>query len=101
MELAIWSKDTEVYGTKGKLIANKENKMKFIAGDQNENETLLDLSPLPHERSNIFSYLAAVITGKINPESDLSSLAVNGIVVEILSAAKESAKTGKTIYLKN
>ena len=93
-------KDTEVYGANGILIANKENKMKYIVGEQNGKETWLDLSPLSHERSNIFSYLAAVITGKINPESDLSSFAVNGIVVEILSAAKESAKTSKTIYLK-
>ncbi len=43
--------------------------------------------------------LAAVVTGKINPDKDLSSFPVNEIVVEILSAAKESAKTGKTIYL--
>ena len=92
-------KDTEVYGTNGILIANKENKMKHIAGNRLGKETWLDLSPLPHERSNIFSYLAAVINGKINPQHDLSSFPVNKIVVEILSAAKESAKTGKTIYL--
>ena len=92
-------KDSEVYGTGGILIANRENKMKYISGEQKEKETWLDLSPLPHERSNIFSYLAAVINGKIDPGNDLSSLPVNGIVVEILSAAKESAKSGKTIYL--
>ncbi|MDB5230185.1 MAG: Glucose-fructose oxidoreductase [Chitinophagaceae bacterium] len=92
-------KDTEVYGTTGILIANKENKMKYIIGDQVGKETWLDLSALPRERSNIFSYLAAVINGKIDPQHDLSSFAVNEIVVEILSAAKESAKTGKTIYL--
>ncbi|MEO6730723.1 MAG: Gfo/Idh/MocA family oxidoreductase [Ferruginibacter sp.] len=93
-------KDTEVYGTNGLLIANRENKMKYITGGQNGKDTWLELSPLPHERSNIFSYLAAVINGKIDPANDLSSFAVNEIVVEILSAAKESAKTGKTIYLK-
>ncbi|MGI8580592.1 MAG: Gfo/Idh/MocA family protein [Chitinophagaceae bacterium] len=92
-------KNTEVYGTNGILIANKENKMKQIVGDRSGKETWLDLSPLPHERSNVFSYLAAVVTGKINPDKDLSSFPVNEIVVEILSAAKESAKTGKTIYL--
>ncbi len=92
-------KDTEVYGTNGLLIANKEHKMKSRIGDQNAKETWLDLAPLPRERSNIFSYLAAVINGKIDPQRDLSSFPVNEIVVEILSAAKESARTGKTIYL--
>jgi hypothetical protein len=61
-------------------------------------EKWLDLSALPNEQSNVFSYLAAVVNGKIKPEKDLSSFAVNSVVVEILSAAKESAKTGKTIY---
>jgi predicted dehydrogenase len=93
-------KDTEIYGTKGILIANSGNKMKHIIGDRFGKETLIDLMPLPHERSNVFAYLAAVINGKVNPEKDLSSLPVNEIVVEILSAAKESAKSGKTIYLK-
>jgi hypothetical protein len=40
-----------------------------------------------------------VVNGKIDPKKDLSSFAVNEVVVEILSAAKESAKTGKTIFL--
>ena len=92
-------KDTEVYGTNGMLIANKENKMKYIAGSRVGKETWLELSPLPHERSNVFSYLAAVVNGEIDPKKDLSSFAVNEVVVEILSAAKESAKTGKTIFL--
>ena len=93
-------KDTEVYGTKGILIANKENKMKFTVGDRFGKETWLDLNPLPQERSNVFSYLAAVVNGKIIPDKDLSSFPINEIVVEILSAAKESARSGKTIYLK-
>lgn len=93
-------KETDVYGTNGILIANKENKMKHIVGERTGKETWIDLSPLPQERSNVFSYLAAVVNGKINPDKDLSSFSVNEIVVEILSAAKESARTGKTIYLK-
>jgi predicted dehydrogenase len=93
-------KNSEIYGTEGILIANKENKMKYISGKEPGIETWVDMAPLPHERSNIFSYLAAVINGKISPGKDLSSFPVNEIVVEILSAAKESAKTGKTIYFK-
>ncbi len=93
-------KDTEVYGTNGILIANKEKKMKYIVGERFGKETWLDLSPLPHHQSNIFSYLAAVVNGTIDPKHDMSSFAINEIVVEILSAAKESAKTGKTVYMK-
>lgn len=91
-------KNTEVYGTDGMLVANSENKMKYTAANQSSKENWLELSPLPHERSNIFSYLAAVINGEIDPAKDLSSFAVNKVVVEILSAAKVSAKTGKTVY---
>ncbi len=92
-------KDTEVYGTKGVLIANSKNKMSYVTSDKPNEQTWIDLSPLPEERSNIFAYLSAVVNGTIKPGKDLSSFPVNEIVVEILSAARESAKTGRTIYL--
>jgi len=92
-------KDTEVYGTKGVLIANSKNKMSYVTSDNPNEQTWIDLSPLPDNRANIFSYLSAVINGDINPGKDLSSFPVNEIVVEILSAARESAKTGRTVYL--
>tara|TARA_R110002020_G_scaffold137434_2_gene306541 strand:- start:76975 stop:77946 length:972 start_codon:yes stop_codon:yes gene_type:complete len=91
-------KDTEVYGTKGILVANSGEKMKYVHGDRFGKETWLELDPLPHERSNVFAYLAAVVRGEIDPAKDLSSFAINEIVVEILTAAKTSAETGKTVY---
>lgn len=93
-------KDTEVYGTKAVAIANRGDKMKYTQVGPPFKETWIDLDPLPRERSNVFSYLAAVVQGKIKPEKDLSSFPVNEVVVEILSAATQSAKTGKTVYLK-
>ncbi|MDZ7604590.1 MAG: hypothetical protein U5K79_03160 [Cyclobacteriaceae bacterium] len=81
------------------LIANSKNKMSYVNTDKPSEQIWIDLSPLPAERANIFSYLSAVINGTINPGKDLSSFPVNEIVVEILSAARESAKTGRTIYL--
>jgi hypothetical protein len=42
--------------------------------------------------------LAAVVRGTAS-EDELSSLAINMLVVEILDAARQSAKEGKTIYL--
>jgi len=48
-----------------------------------------------------FSYLADVIRNKIKvPENGVYALQTNITAVRILEAAKESAKTGKTIYLK-
>jgi len=48
--------------------------------------------------SNSISYLAAVVRKEIQP-SGLSSLSVNLTVMEILDAARKSARTGKRIDL--
>ena len=45
------------------------------------------------------SYLEAVLTEKIDPGQDLSSLSNNLIVMEILEAAKKSAETGERVKL--
>ncbi len=93
-------KDTEVYGTKGILVANKLKKMRYVKGDRFGEEGMIDLNHLPHEVSNVFPYLSAVVQGRIKPNKDLSSFAINQVVVEILQAARESAKTGKRVLLK-
>ncbi len=93
-------KDTEIYGTKGILVANKNKKMRYVNGDRYGKESMIDLSPLPHEVSNVFPYLSAVLQGRIKPKMDLSSFEINQVVVEILEAARESAKTGKKVNLK-
>jgi hypothetical protein len=61
---------------------------------------MLALDPLPHEVSNVFPYLAAVVQGRIKPKMDLSSFEINQVVVEILEAARASAKSGKQVFLK-
>ena len=43
-------------------------------------------------------YLVAVLRGKLKP-TGLSSLENNLIVTEILTAARESARTGRTVKL--
>ncbi|MHA8067611.1 Gfo/Idh/MocA family protein [Aquirufa sp. ROCK2-A2] len=93
-------KDTEIYGTKGILVANKEMQMKYVKGDRFGTETTIPLQALEHDQSDVFPYLAAVVKGKIKPNNDLSSLSINAVVVEILAAAIESSKTNKTVYLK-
>jgi hypothetical protein len=37
--------------------------------------------------------------GQIHPKGDLSSLETNMVVTQILDAARESARTGKTVKL--
>jgi hypothetical protein len=54
--------------------------------------------PLPADERDSISYLTGVARGKFKP-SGLNSLENNVIVVEILDAARESARTGKTITL--
>ena len=51
----------------------------------------------PDERDSI-SYVSGVARGKFKP-TGLNSLQNNMIVVEILQAARESARTGRTVHL--
>ena len=44
--------------------------------------------------------LAAVLRGQIKPDGDLSALDTNMVVMQILTAARESIKSGRTIDLK-
>jgi predicted HTH transcriptional regulator len=60
---------------------------------------MLDKPSLTLPEQDSLSYLAAVIRGQIHPKGDLSSLDTNMVVTQILDAARESAKTGKTVKL--
>lgn len=93
-------KDMEVYGKKGYLLA-KNNTLLLSRKEGQKQEKAENLSPRENPFNDPFSYLAAVVRGEIEVEADdLSSLENNLVVVEILDAAKESAKKGKRIYLK-
>jgi predicted dehydrogenase len=90
-------KDLEVYGQTGYAIATGGNTLHVRLPNQAQ-EQLQDLSPLPDDEADSISYLKAVVRGKLKP-SGLSSLENNMIVTAILAAARESAKTGKTVQL--
>jgi len=92
-------KDMEVYGQTGYVITIDALKMRYRKTEK-EQETPLTAEPTQFPQNEPFSYLAAVVRGEIKPEDDLSSLKTNMIVVEILDAARRSAKEGKTVYLK-
>lgn len=92
-------KDMEVYGTTGYVITEAADNLRVrFAGDKTESE--VKAPPLTGGQQNSLDYLAGVLHGTIDPGHDLTSLPTNMIVVQILSAARESAKTGRTIALK-
>lgn len=92
-------KDMEIYGQHGYMIADR-NGLKTKTSPESKEEYQTAPS-LPKPYNDPFAYLAAVIRGEIVVKStDLSSLENNMIVVEILEAARQSAKEGKMIRLK-
>lgn len=97
-----WSfarKDMEVYGVKGSLVTLAANDVSVrYAGEKKPQEKAAP--ELPADRRDSLSYLAAVLHGQIQPDGDLSSLETNMVVMQILDAARTSAKTGKTVELK-
>jgi predicted dehydrogenase len=92
-------KDMEVYGTQGYLITEAADHIRArYAPEKTESE--INVPPLVPTQQNSLDYLAAVLRGEVKAEHDLSSLDTNMIVMQILTAARESAKTGRTINLK-
>lgn len=88
-------KDFEVYTEHASAIADGGNVLRLRTAEHADEETVHP-APLPSDEKDSLSYLRAVVRGRIQP-AGLSSLANNMIVVEILDAARESARTGRTI----
>ncbi|NNE28370.1 MAG: Gfo/Idh/MocA family oxidoreductase [Saprospiraceae bacterium] len=92
-------KDMEVYGEKGYAIA-KNGKDLIFRKNEKSKEELVEMQSREYPLNDPFALLATVIqSGMELPPYDLNSLENNLLVNEILSAALESAKTGKKIYL--
>ncbi|MBE2180311.1 MAG: Gfo/Idh/MocA family oxidoreductase [Chthoniobacterales bacterium] len=90
-------KDLDVYGTKGAVFADDRTRLRQRHG---ESEKTSQLPPAEAPYNDPFAYLAAVVRGKADPEGSLSSLENNVIVMEILDAARASAKSGRAVPLK-
>jgi len=87
-------KDFEVYAQRGYANAIGGNSLHVrLPGQLEESRTPAVIAP--DERDSV-SYLIAVTRGRRKP-AGLSSLENNMIVTEILTAARESAKTGKSV----
>jgi glucose-fructose oxidoreductase len=91
-------KDLEVYGKTGYAKTIRANQVDVRR--QHEQASHID-SPqrLESPYDDPLHYLEAVLSGKIQEDGSLSSLKTNVIVSEILDAARQSAKSGKTISL--
>lgn len=98
-----WSfsrKDMEVYGNKGYAIAVDATTVRQRLEERSP-EKVIKLEPRPDPYTDPFSLLAAVIRGSVKlDQNDQYGLPVNVIAVEILDAARRSAKENKTVFLK-
>jgi predicted dehydrogenase len=90
-------KDMEIYGQSGYVLAPKMDLLRVRTAGAPEQD--IPAAALTGAQADPLSYLAAVVRGETHP-AGLSSLAVNLTVVEILDAARESARTGKRVLLK-
>jgi glucose-fructose oxidoreductase len=91
-------KDMEVYGATGYLITVGPGKLRErTKGQDQESETTAP--PLTSPNDGSLHYLAAVLNGTLKPSGDLTSLETNVVVMQILDAARQSARDGKTVQL--
>ena len=91
-------KDAQVYGERGYADAVDGQRLRTRVGEGPEQET--SVAPPPPPEDDPLAYLTAVVRGGLRPApSDLSALELNLVVMDILDAARESARTGRTVRL--
>jgi predicted dehydrogenase len=100
-------KDMEIYGETGYVLAPDATHLRVRVRTPRENddfrppqEESTTLEPLQDPRADPFAYLAGVMRGQIVVEAGgLYSLENNLKVVRILDAARESARTGRSVLI--
>jgi predicted dehydrogenase len=92
----IGRKDMDLYGVTGVVAVADRNTLQLRKTDG----SVRDLVPPPLEPKlrEPVAYFVAVVRGEI-PEHPLSSLATNLVVTEILDAARQSARTHRSVDL--
>lgn len=88
-------KDMAIYGETGLLVTSNPRDYRFRV-EKMKAEEAVTAPPLATPDDDVIHYLTAVVRGRLKP-SGLSGLENNLIVTEILSAARESARTGKLV----
>ncbi|WP_240163414.1 Gfo/Idh/MocA family protein [Spirosoma taeanense] len=90
-------KDMEVYGQHGYVNTIDGTRMR-IRLKEDKTERTAEATQTDAPATDPFAYLAGLLRGETKPD-ELTSLENNMIVVEILDAARQSAKTGKAVTL--
>ncbi len=91
-------KDMEVYGSTGYVLTVGPDQVR-LRYEHDRDEHLTTAPSLATSESNSLDYLAAVLSGQIKDQGDLSALDTNIVVMQILDAARQSAKEGRTVRL--
>lgn len=95
-------KDMEIYGEKGYLISVNKRDLRQRGADMSAERTIKVSASDVSVYEDPFCYFADVIWGKIQiPKYGLYSLENNILVVNILDAARRSAKTGRVVLMKD
>jgi predicted dehydrogenase len=91
-------KDMEVYGATGYVITVANDGLRTRLEHDSAEQTST-APPLPADESTSLAYLVAVLRGQLQAKGDLSALDTNVTAMQILDAARTSARTGKTVRL--
>ena len=91
-------KDMEVYGATGYVITVANDGLRTRL-EHDSAEKTSTAPPLPADESSSLAYLVAVLRGQLQAKGDLSALDTNVTAMQILDAARTSARTGKTVQL--
>jgi len=92
-------KDMEVYGSTGYAITVQSDQLRVRY--EHDREEHLETAPgLPANQHDSLSYLASVLSGRLPAKGDLSALDTNVTVMQILDAARQSARTGQSVSLR-
>jgi glucose-fructose oxidoreductase len=91
-------KDMEVYGATGYVITVGPDGLRLRTKGQTQ-ESVSKAPPLTPPNDGSLHYLTAVMNGSLTPSGDLTALDTNVVVMQILDAARQSAREGRTIKL--
>lgn len=92
-------KDMHIYGTTGYVYQDNATTIRYRL-ERKSGEQVKEVPPGSIPYTDPFTWFADAIRGKVTVQpTDLASLEINKIVVEILEAAQESSETGKAVVL--
>lgn len=90
-------KDIEVYGERGSVVTVGDGSVRFRKPGRNDEE-MVKAAAIEKPEDDPITYLRAVVLDGRSP-GGLSSLETNMVVMEILEAARESARTANLVRL--